>query len=206
MKIALYLRVSTRDKQDISKQRDVLIDFAKRQEWEIQDVYGDIGVSGQKSSRPELDRMLSQIDDWDGVLVYKLDRIGRSLKHLLELMELFNKKEKMFVSVTQSIDTSKPEGRLFFHMLAIFAEFEREIIRQRVVDGLAVARARGYKPGRKKGQKDLRPRQKVGYYLRWQKERKNRLLRAPAKSELEKQQKKAGIIQQKNHPNGQGVL
>ena len=192
MKVAMYIRVSTRDKQDITKQRDYLIDYAKRQEgWEIFKVYADRGVSGSKANRPALDEMLAEIDEWDIVVVYKLDRIGRSMKHLMELMELFKKKGKEFASATQSIDTSKPEGRLFFNMLASFAEFEREMIVMRVNDGLAAARARGKKLGRKVGQKDRKPRRKVGYYQRWERERAEKELNREPKSELEKQMQRA---------------
>lgn len=186
MKVALYIRVSTRDKQDVSKQRDYLLNYVKHHEgWEVFDVFADVGISGQKSSRPALDDMLSKIDEWDAVLVYKLDRIGRSMRHLLNLTELFRKKNKHFASATQAIDTSKPEGRLFFNMLASFAEFEREITVMRIKDGLAAAKARGRKFGRKKGQKDVKPRRRVGYYLRWEKER---LMKGNLpKSEIEKQ-------------------
>lgn len=185
MKIALYIRVSTRDKQDITKQRDYLLDFMSRQEgWDVYKIYADKGVSGSKQHRPGLDEMLSEIDEWDGVLVYKLDRIGRSMKHLFELVELFEKKEKSFTSATQAIDTSKPEGRLFFNMLSAFAEFEREITVMRIKDGLDLARKRGKKLGRKVGCKDLRPRRKIGYYRRWEKERSKKLTEIPPNSVL----------------------
>ena len=186
MKIAVYIRVSTRDKQDVTKQRDYLIDFIKHQEnWEIYEVFADVGVSGQKSHRPALDDMLNKIDEWDSVLIYKLDRIGRSMKHLMSLTDLFKKKKKGFVSATQNIDTTKPEGRLFFNMLASFSEFEREMTVMRVNDGIAAAKTRGVKFGRKKGQKDRKPRRKIGYYQRWEKER---LLNSnKPKNEIERQ-------------------
>lgn len=170
------------------------MDYVSRQEdMEIFKIYADKGISGSKQNRPELDNLLSDINEWDAVLVYKIDRIGRSMKHLMELMELFKAKNKDFISATQSIDTSKPEGRLFFNMLASFAEFEREMIIMRVNDGLATARSRGVKLGRKKGSKDKKKRQKIGYYKRWANERKRNELEVQPKSELEKQIRRAKI-------------
>ena len=113
--------------------------------------------------------MLDDINNYDMVLVYKLDRIGRSFKHLFELMNIFEKNNIEFESATQHIDTSRPEGKLFFNMLASFAEFEREMIVQRIKDGLDVAKRRGKKLGRPKGAKDRKPRRKVGYLLRYDK-------------------------------------
>jgi len=188
MKVAIYIRVSTRDKQDITKQKDFLVDFVNKQDnWEIYNIYADQGVSGSKQHRPSLDELLKNISDWDLVLVYKLDRIGRSMKHLFELMELFEKKGKKFASATQNIDTSKPEGRLFFNLLASFAEFEREMIVMRVNDGLATAKSRGVKLGRKVGSKDHKPRRKVGYHMRWENERKKELAFVEPKNEIERQ-------------------
>jgi DNA invertase Pin-like site-specific DNA recombinase len=172
MKVAIYIRVSTRDKQDITKQRDYLLKFMELKEnWEVYNIFQDKGISGSKQNRPALNDMLKEIDNYDAVLVYKLDRIGRSFKHLFQLMDLFKEKNIQFISATQNIDTTTPEGKLFFNMLASFAEFEREMIVQRINDGLATAKARGKKLGRKKGSKDKKPRQKYGYYNRWHKER-----------------------------------
>jgi len=169
MKVAIYIRVSTRDKQDISKQRDYLLKHCKVKEYEIYKIYQDKGISGSKQARPGLNEMLEEINNYDMVLVYKLDRIGRSFKHLFELMDLFEKNSIEFESATQHIDTSRPEGKLFFNMLASFAEFEREMIVQRIKDGLDVAKRRGKKLGRPKGAKDRKPRRKVGYLLRYEK-------------------------------------
>lgn len=169
MKVAIYIRVSTRDKQDISKQRDYLLDYAKRNELEVHKIYQDRGISGSKQQRPALDDLKQEIKDFNGVLVYKLDRLGRSFKHLFELMDFFKKHGVEFISATQNIDTATPGGKLFFHMLGAFAEFERDLIVQRINDGLAIAKARGKKLGRPKGAKDRKPRRKIGYYRRWDK-------------------------------------
>jgi DNA invertase Pin-like site-specific DNA recombinase len=107
-------------------------------------------------------------------MVYKIDRIGRSMKNLFELLDVFKKNNVKFASTSQDIDTSKPEGKLFFNMLASFAEYEAEIIKQRVIDGLNSARARGKKLGRPKGAKDRKKRNKIGYYLRHEKERQKK--------------------------------
>jgi DNA invertase Pin-like site-specific DNA recombinase len=85
------------------------------------------------------------------VVVYKLDRLGRSLKHLLEVVSLLNDKEVGLLSVNDAIDTTTPQGRLFFNISASFAEFERDLIRERTRAGLEAARARGRKGGRRRG-------------------------------------------------------
>ena len=87
----------------------------------------------------------------DIVVVYKLDRLGRSLKHLLEIVELLNSKEFGLQSLHDCIDTTTPQGRLFFNISASFAEFERDLIRERTKAGLEAARERGKKGGRRKG-------------------------------------------------------
>ncbi|CAA7393832.1 recombinase family protein [Chryseobacterium fistulae] len=85
------------------------------------------------------------------LIVYKLDRLGRSLKHLLEMVDFFNKKEVGLRSISDSIDTTTPQGRLFFNISASFAEFEKDLIRERTRAGLEAARARGRKGGRRRG-------------------------------------------------------
>ncbi len=173
MRVVIYSRVSTRDKQDVSKQKSYLLDYASKfDSWEIVEIYSDVGVSGSKSNRPALNKLLADKAKWDLCLVYKLDRIGRSMRHLFDLMDWFKKYDKSFVSATQNIDTSKPEGRLFFNMLSAFAEFEREMIVDRINDGLAEAKKRGVKLGRPKGSKDKNGRRKVGYLMRWENEKK----------------------------------
>lgn len=172
MKIAIYIRVSTRDKQDITKQRDYLMRFVNaREDWEIYDIFADRGISGTKQSRPALDEMLGRINEYDAVLVYKMDRLGRSLKNLFEIMDKFKENDVEFISATESIDTSTPAGRMFFSMVGAFAQYEAEIIKQRIKDGLAEARKRGVKLGRKVGSKDKKPRKRIGYYKRWDNEK-----------------------------------
>ena len=101
------------------------------------------------------------------MLVYKLDRIGRSLSHLVKLFEEFDKKGIQFVSVTQAFSTRTPEGKLMLHMLMILAEYERELTISRIVDGLDAAKSKGKTLGRPPGHKDKKPRRKSGYYTYW---------------------------------------
>jgi len=148
MKSAIYLRVSTKDKQDISMQHKAIQDYCERQGIEVIREYADVGISGSKESRPQFDLMLQEMRAglFDTIIVYKLDRIGRSLSHLVKLFEEFNKKGIKFISVTQSINTSTPEGRMFLNMLMVLAEYERELTISRVNDGLEEARAKGKLP------------------------------------------------------------
>lgn len=105
-------------------------------------------ISGKNRSRPELDEMLKMLRPGDTVVVWKLDRIGRSTKHLIELMEYFNANDINFVSLQEKIDTSTATGRMLFHFMAAMAQFEREMIQERTQAGLEAARARGRKGGR----------------------------------------------------------
>lgn len=105
-------------------------------------------ISGKNRSRPELDAMLQMLRPGDRVVVWKLDRIGRSMKHLIELIEFFNAQDIEFVSLQENIDTSTPTGRMLFHIMAALAQFEREMIQERTQAGLEAARARGRKGGR----------------------------------------------------------
>jgi len=142
MKIG-YARVSTQD-QNFELQEDSL----NKSGCEI--VFTEI-ASGAKADRPELDKLIGQLRKGDIVIVYKLDRLGRSLKHLLEIVDLLNRKEVGLQSISDSIDTTTPQGRLFFNISASFAEFEKDLIRERTKAGLEAARARGRKGGRRRG-------------------------------------------------------
>lgn len=106
-------------------------------------------ASGSRWDRPELHRMLDQLRDDDVVLVWKLDRLSRSLKDLLGIMEKIDAAGAGFRSLTESIDTTTPAGRMMMQMVGVFAEFERGIIRERTQAGLERARKKGRHPGRK---------------------------------------------------------
>ncbi len=169
MKIAIYCRVSTKDKQDITTQETYLKDYAKREGLTIYYIYNDVGESGSKDSRPEFDKMLTAMraKEFKGILVYKLDRIGRSLSHLVKLFEEFKKRDIDFISATQSINTTTPEGRMFLHILMTLSQYERELTIDRIRAGLDRAKKEGKKLGRRKGSKDKKKRKKGGYYKRY---------------------------------------
>ncbi len=137
-----YARVSTTE-QNLDLQRDAL----KRAGCEkiIEDT-----VSGGKVQRPGLERVHDALRSGDVLAVWRLDRLGRSLKHLIELVAELESERIGFQSVTESIDTTTPGGKLVFHIFGALAEFERNLIRERTYAGLAAARARGRKGGRRK--------------------------------------------------------
>lgn len=135
-----YARVSTQE-QNLQMQRDELQKFGVFEIFEEK-------MSGTKKERPALDEMLKTLRPGDRVVVYKLDRISRSTKHLIELAEHFEEHGVEFISIKDNIDTSTPTGRFFFRMIASIAELERDITSERTKSGLAAARARGRKGGR----------------------------------------------------------
>jgi putative DNA-invertase from lambdoid prophage Rac len=150
MKIAIYCRVST-DKQTHDSQLTELRDYCQRRAWLDVTEYCDT-VSGSKFTRKALDCLLSDIRRGrvDCVVCYKLDRLGRSLAHLAQLLAEFNAHRVALICTSQGIDTSNdnPAGRLQLGVLMAVAEFEREIIRERVNAGLRAAKANGVKLGR----------------------------------------------------------
>lgn len=135
-----YARVSTQD-QNLDLQNDALKAAGCEQ------IYTD-KMSGAKTERPGLDKILTILRKGDTLVVWKLDRLGRSLTHLIKVMSLLNEGGIYFKSVQESLDTSTPGGKLIFHVFGALAEFERDIIRERTLAGLAAARARGRKGGR----------------------------------------------------------
>src|SRR2546428_907936 len=105
-------------------------------------------ITGSKAERKGLDEALAYLRPGDTLVVWKLDRAGRSLPHLIELLKGLKERDIEFVSLTEQIDTSTPGGKLIFHMMGALAEFERDLIRERTNAGLAAARARGHRGGR----------------------------------------------------------
>ncbi len=173
MKTAIYVRNSTtEDKQNPQTQLMPLEKFCKDKGWEY--IIFQEFASGAKESRPQLDKMLQRIrgEEFKRVLVWKLDRLGRSLQHLLLLMQEFKKRNIEFVSMTEGFDTSTAQGQLFFSIVGAFAQFERELIRERINAGLDRAKKEGKHLGRPPGSKDKKVRKKGGYYLRYMEKRK----------------------------------
>jgi DNA invertase Pin-like site-specific DNA recombinase len=142
MKIG-YARVSTQD-QNLSLQLDALESAG------CEIIYKE-KISGASTQRPELEKMITHIRKGDTVIVWKLDRLARSLKDLLAMVNEFKEKKIGFISLNDPIDTTTAQGRLIFNIFGSLAEFEREIIRERTKSGLASARARGRMGGRPKG-------------------------------------------------------
>ena len=142
--IFAYCRVSTAE-QNLDRQIEALIAAGVDE----RNIYMD-KISGAKESRPELDKLLSVLREGDTLIVSSFDRLARSTRQLLDLADLFQEKGVDFVSLKESVDTSSPHGKLFFTISAAFAEFEREIIRQRQAEGIAIAKANGRMKGRPK--------------------------------------------------------
>ncbi|TYC64484.1 recombinase family protein [Rhodobacterales bacterium] len=136
-----YARVSTKD-QRLSMQLDAL------QQAQCEPIYKDHGVSGSKGSRPGLDAMLSDIKPNDTVVVYKLDRLGRSVLHLSDLLVKFQEEGIHFMSLSEGINTATPGGKLVFHLFSAFAEFQRDTILENTLCGLEAAKKRGSRLGR----------------------------------------------------------
>jgi putative DNA-invertase from lambdoid prophage Rac len=150
MRVALYSRVSTIGKgQDTEVQARELRDYAARRGWEIVQEYADT-ISGSKENRPALDQLMldAKRRKLDAILCWKLDRIGRSLKHLVNILAELEAVGVALVSLSDSLDLSTPQGRLMFQIIAAMAEFERSLIQERVRAGLRNARAKGKRLGR----------------------------------------------------------
>jgi DNA invertase Pin-like site-specific DNA recombinase len=145
-----YARVSTNE-QNLDLQRDALL----RAGVSSKDIYTD-KVTGVKAERPGLTLALSHLRKGDTLVVWRLDRLGRSLRHLIETVTNLNEQGISFRSLTENIDTSTATGILVFQIFGALAEFERNLIKERTVAGLQAARARGRTGGRPKGNPDAR--------------------------------------------------
>src|SRR3989344_3665948 len=157
MKVGIYARVSTKE-QNVENQMSELTKYCQARNYEIFKVYTEVGVSGSKESRPSFDCLMNDAHKrkFDILLVWKLDRLSRSLKHLLNTLDTLNSLNISFVSYNDNIDTTTPQGKLMFQLIGAFAEFERELIRERVCLGLKRAKEQGKTLGRHKRDIDLK--------------------------------------------------
>lgn len=141
-----YCRVSTAD-QNLNLQKDALKAAG------CSKIFEDV-ISGSKSERAGLNEALAFLREGDALVVWKLDRLGRSLRDLINIVQGLEERKISFVCTTQNIDTRTSSGKLFFHIFGALAEYEREIIRERTKAGLSAARARGRTGGRKRAMTD----------------------------------------------------
>jgi DNA invertase Pin-like site-specific DNA recombinase len=150
MRAAVYARVSTNNGQSPEMQLRDFGEYCDRRGWALAGEYVDVGVSGTKEKRPELDRLMAaaHLRKFDVVVVWSFDRMARSVSHLLRVLETFNSLGIAFVSLREQIDTSTPAGKMIFTVLAAVAELERSLIAERVKAGLRNARAMGKRLGR----------------------------------------------------------
>ena len=165
-KCAIYCRVSTSE-QNPREQADLLKTYASLQNIQVFKIYTDI-ISGVKSSRPALNDMMFDMRQKmiNCIIIWKLDRLGRSLKHLITICEELHNKNIDLVVTSQNIDTSTASGKLLFNILGSVAEFERELISERTKLGQRHAKNIG-----KRG-KDKKQRRTSGYHRRWEKQGK----------------------------------
>lgn len=151
LRVAIYARVSTSNHgQDVTMQTRELREYCQRRGWAIFGEYVDTGISGTKDSRPELNRLMEDAHrrKFDAVSVWKFDRFARSVSHLLRALDTFRVLGIEFVSLSESLDTGTPAGRMVFTVLGAVAELERSLIVERVKAGLRNARAKGKHLGR----------------------------------------------------------
>jgi DNA invertase Pin-like site-specific DNA recombinase len=150
-RVAIYARVSTTNHgQDVGLQTRELRQFAEARGWQVAGEYVDVGISGTKQKRPELDRLMADAHKrrFDVVAVWRFDRFARSVSHLLRALETFRALGIEFVSFSEQMDTSTPTGKMVFTVLGAVAELERSLIVERVKAGLRNARAKGKRLGR----------------------------------------------------------
>jgi DNA invertase Pin-like site-specific DNA recombinase len=168
--VALYLRVSGQS-QTVDNQRIRLVEYAEANDYNY-DIFEE--TESTRKTRPVKQALLADLrkNRYNAVIVYKLDRWARSSTELiLDTKEILDKGVG-FISVSDNLDFSSAAGKLHFQILSAFAEFERELIRERTIEGLRRAKAQGKSPGRPKGSKDSKKRRTSGYILREAKKKK----------------------------------
>ncbi len=158
VRAAIYARVSTANNgQDPVMQTRELREYCERRGWQLVGEYVDVGISGAKEKRPELDQMMADAHRrrFDAVVVWRFDRFARSVSHLLRALETFKALGIEFVSLSEQVDTSTPTGKMVFTVLGAVAELERSLIAERVRAGLRNAKAKGKRLGRPRVNVDL---------------------------------------------------
>ena len=160
MRAAVYARVSTSNHgQDPQVQLRDFGEYCQRRGWSVASgcEYVDVGISGSKEKRPQLDRLMADAHrrKFDVIVVWKFDRFARSVSHLLRALETFQALGIEFVSLTEGVDTSTPAGKMVFTVLGAVAELERSLICERVRAGLRNAKAKGRQLGRPKKALDV---------------------------------------------------
>jgi DNA invertase Pin-like site-specific DNA recombinase len=155
MRIGIYARVSTKDQSCELQVRDLRA-YCTARGFELVREYVDVGQSGAKDSRPELNKLMddSRKRRFDAIVVWRFDRFARSTKHLLTALEEFRSLGIQFISYQENVDTSTPLGQALFTIVSAVAQFERDLIRERVSAGIRNARANGKKLGRPKSSVD----------------------------------------------------
>lgn len=167
MVAGLYCRVSTAE-QHTDNQEVALREYCDRNDYEVYECYTDV-ITGAKATRPGLDRMLQDMrkGKFNAIIVWKFDRLGRSTKHLLQVLEELDNRNVRLIATTQGIDTGTPMGKLFYTILAGFAEMERALMIERVNLSIDRAKKEGKTLGRPVGAKDKKPRNRLGYWKRY---------------------------------------
>jgi DNA invertase Pin-like site-specific DNA recombinase len=171
LKVAIYCRVST-NKQTNENQLTKLLQYATDKQYKF-DLFEEI--ESTRKTRPVKQDLLNRVrkGEYSTIIVYKLDRFARSISELINDVEELVKRKVGFISISENLDFSTAAGELQFHILSAFSQFERSIIRDRTIEGIARAKAKGTILGRPKGKKDSKPRPKGGYYMREANKRKN---------------------------------
>jgi DNA invertase Pin-like site-specific DNA recombinase len=153
MNVYGYARVSTL-MQDLDVQIEKIKEYCKYKDFNLIRIYTD-KATGKNMDRPGFQEMISMVEtknnplDIGGIVIYRLDRVGRSVDNLVNIANRLNQLGVQFVSLSENLDTTTKEGRLFFHIISSLAEYERDVIRDRMADGVALARANNVKFGRK---------------------------------------------------------
>ena len=150
LRVALYVRVSTHDQQTLPLQLEALREYAARRHWQIVREVSEVASGAAAAKRPQREALLldAKRRQVDAILVWRLDRWGRSVADLVNSLAELEAVGVAFVSVTEALDLTTPAGRAMAAMVAVFAQFEREILRERVKAGIAQAKARGKAMGR----------------------------------------------------------